>query len=819
MTPELRSAPYRDASLSIERRVEDLLGRMTLDEKLAQLGGVWVTSIAEGGRLDEARAKERLSLGTGHVTRIAAATVLRPNEVASLTNEIQRFLVESTRLGIPAIVHEESTGGFTARDATCFPQAIGLASTWEPELIEEVGRVIREQMRAVGARHTLAPVLDVARDPRWGRTEETYGEDPYLAARLGVAYVRGVQGADLASGVIATGKHFVGYGAPEGGLNWAPANLSRRELLERFVPPFEAAIREAGLASIMNAYCEIDGIPCAASPELLDALLRDGLGFEGTVVADYFSVATLMSYHRIAADQSEAAARALEAGIDVELPALDCYGEPLRQALASGRAEADWVDRSVCRVLRQKLQLGLFERPYVDADAAASQFQTAAQRALARTVAQKSLVLLKNENGLLPLDRSLGTLAVIGPAADSDRLLQGDYHYPTHLEIMFGAIRETPESGTRSGEAERRELAPAQATGEKADLGECFPPMVRIVDGIRSSVSAGTRVLTAPGCGVSGDSTAGFDEAVALAREADVAIVAVGDRSGLSDGCTSGEFTDRAELGLPGVQQALVEAVVATGTPTVAVLVNGRPLALPWIAEHVPAVLEAWLPGEEAGSAIADVLFGAVSPGGRLPVTLPRAVGQVPLYYNHKPSGGRSQIRGTYADLSNAPLYPFGHGESYTSFEYGPLEPSATRLPTRGGVELSVEVRNVGPREGDEVVQLYVHDVVASVTRPLKQLAGFKRISLSPGAAQRVTFHLDASQLAFYDRAMQLVVEPGEVEVMIGASSEDIRAAGTLELTGERRVLTSAEVRPTRVDLAPTSVGARSTRSHQEPSS
>jgi beta-glucosidase len=808
VTPELENAPYRDASLPVERRADDLLGRMTLDEKLAQLGGVWVTSIAEGGRLEEARAKEWLRFGAGHVTRIAAATVLRPSEVASLNNEIQSFLVESTRLGIPAIVHEESTGGFTARDATCFPQAIGLASTWDPEAIEEVGRVIREQMRAVGARHTLAPVLDVARDPRWGRTEETYGEDPYLAARMGVAYVRGVQGADLASGVVATGKHFVAYGAPEGGLNWAPANLSRRELLERFVPPFEAAIREAGLASIMNAYCEIDGVPCAASPELLDALLRDGLGFEGTVVADYFSVLTLMSYHRIAADKSEAAARALEAGIDVELPSLECYGEPLRQALASGRAEVGWVDRSVRRVLLQKLQLGLFENPYVDAGAAASHFQTDAQRALARSVAQRSIVLLKNENALLPLDRDVAKLAVIGPAADSARLLQGDYHYPTHLEIMFGAIRETPEPAAKGGGAEAPELAPAQATAESVDLRECFPPMVRLVDGIRSRVSPGTRVLSTPGCDVIGDSTADFEAAVALARGADVAILAVGDRSGLSDGCTSGEFTDRAELGLPGVQQALVEAVVATGTPTVVVLVNGRPLALPWIAEHVPAVLEAWLPGEQAGHAIADVLFGEASPAGRLPVTLPRAVGQVPLYYNHKPSGARSQIKGAYADLSNAPLYPFGHGLSYTAFEYGPLEPSATQVPTTGGIEVSIEVRNVGPRAGDEVVQLYLRDVVASVTRPLKQLAGFKRITLAPGAAQRVTFHLDASQLAFYDRAMQLVVEPGEVEVMVGSSSEDIRASGMLELSGERRALTSADVRPTRVDVAPTPVGA-----------
>jgi beta-glucosidase len=764
---------YRDPSLPVSARADDLLARMTLDEKLAQLAGVWGGALLADGVFDPDRARRYLADGIGHVSRVASSGTMRPREVAAAVNAIQRFLVEETRLGIPAVVHEESTAGFCARDATCFPQAIGLASTWDPALLEEVGAVIREQMRAVGARHTLAPVLDVARDPRWGRTEETYGEDAYLASRLGVAYVRGVQTRDLATGVVATGKHFVTYGAGEGGLNWAPSHLSPREILERYLPPFEAAIREAGLASVMNSYNEIDGTPCGASRELLTDWLRGRMGFDGVVVADYFTIPMLATYHCIAADAADAAARALEAGIDVELPARDCYGAPLREALADGRADPAWVDRSVRRVLAQKLALGLFENPRVDAAAAPSHFQTPAQRALARRVACASIVLLKNDGGLLPLDPALRRLAVVGPHAESVRLLQGDYHYPSHLEYQLGG---------------------------SVDLSACFPPTVTLAEGIRRRVSAATVVTTAPGCDVTGGATDGFVDAVAAARAADVAVVCVGDRAGLADGCTSGEFTDRADLGLPGVQQALVEAIVATGTPTVVVLLNGRPPALPWIAAHAPAVVEAWLPGEEGGNALADVLFGDASPAGRLPATLPRAVGQVPLYYNHKPSGARSQMKGDYADLSVTPLFPFGHGLSYTRFEYANLTVPAT-VDAAGAVDATLDVTNAGARGGDEVVQLYVRDVVASVTRPVLQLAGFARVALQPGETVRVAFRLDLGQLAFYDRAMELVVEPGEVEVLVGASSADLRLRASVEVTGARRVLTTAEVRPTAVSV------------------
>jgi beta-glucosidase len=783
--------PYADPSLDVSKRVEDLLGRMTLDEKLAQLGCVWSTELIDPDGFSPAKARECLAHGTGHVTRVSGSTGLRPNGVAAFVNAIQRWLVEETRLGIPAIVHEESTAGLLARDATQFPQAIGLAATWEPALLEAVGRVIREQMLAVGARHTLAPVLDVARDPRWGRTEETYGEDPYLVSRLGVAYVRGVQGPDLARGAVATGKHFLGYGLSEGGLNHAPAHIGARELREVYARPFEAAIREAGLASVMNAYNEIDGLPCGASKEILDDLLRGELGFRGVVVADYFTTRLLEVFHRVAADRGDAGQRALEAGIDVELPRLECYGAPLRERIASGQMPIEPVDRSVRRLLRMKFELGLFERPYVDETAAARVYDTPEQRALARSVAQRSIVLLKNEGPLLPLARDVASVAVIGPCADDVRLLLGDYSYPAHLEILY----ERP-----GGEGDASILPATQASAHAP--GPYFVPMVSILDGVREAVSGSTRVRFARGCDVAGDSTDGFAEALDAARGAEVAVVCVGGKSGLTPSSTSGEFRDAADLGLTGAQQALVEAVVGTGRPTVVVLVGGRVFSVPWIAEHAPALVEAWLPGQEGGRALADVLFGAVSPAGRLPISLPRAVGQVPVYYGHKSGGGRSQMLGDYTDLPTRPLFAFGHGLGYTTFEYADLAITPPSPAADGAVEIAVDVANTGERAGDEVVQLYVRDLCASVTRPAKQLAGFARIPLEAGQVRRVRFRLDLSQLAFYDADMRFVIEPGEVSVMVGAASDDIRATGSFEITGDARVITSADLRPTEVEVA-----------------
>ncbi|HEX2486794.1 MAG TPA: glycoside hydrolase family 3 N-terminal domain-containing protein [Myxococcota bacterium] len=776
--------PYRDPSAELEKRAEDLLARMTLDEKLAQLGCVWSTQLVEGRAFSERKARELLAHGTGQITRIGASTGLRPHESAAFANRIQRFLAEETRLGIPAIVHEESTAGLCARDADQFPQAIGLAATFDPTLVERIGRVIRAQMRAVGARHTLAPVLDVTRDPRWGRTEETYGECPYLASRLGVAYVRGVQGENLSGGVAATGKHFLGYGLSEGGLNHAPVQLGARELREVFAAPFAAAIAEAGLATVMNSYAAVDGLPCGGAKEILDDLLRGELGFDGLVVADYFTTVLLIAHHRVAADKGEAAELALRAGLDAELPQLDCYGAPLRERIEAGRVPEALVDRSVRRVLRLKLALGLFEAPYVDDGAADAAYQTPAARRLAREAAAKSLVLLRNEGALLPLSRGLRRVAVLGPAADDVRLHQGDYSYPAHVEIVYRRQGGDPGILPRSDAVA---FAP----------GPYYPPTVTLLEGIRAAVSAGTEVVHARGCDVTGDDRSGFEAALAAARGADVAIACVGGKSGLLPDCTSGEFRDAADLGLTGAQQALVEALVATGTPVVVVLVNGRPLALPWIAQHVPAVLEAWLPGEEGGHAVADVLFGRTSPSGRLPITLPRAVGQVPVYYNHRAGGGKSQMLGDYSDLPVAPLYPFGHGLSYARFEYAALRIEPAAISTSGRTRVTLEVTNASDVEADEVVQLYARDPVASVPRPVKQLVGFLRVPLRPHQTRLVVFELDASQLAFYGQGGALAVEAGAIEVMVGASSADVRLEGRFAIEGERRTLRPGERVPT----------------------
>jgi beta-glucosidase len=746
---------YRDPIHPIEERGGDLLSRMTLDEKLAQLSGVWVFELLEDAAFSVEKAKPLIGNGIGQITRLAGATNLDPASSAELANSIQAFLVENTRLGIPAMIHEECCAGYMAHGATYFPQIIGLASTWEPELVEEMTTTIRTQMRTVGAHQGLSPVLDIARDPRWGRVEETFGEDPYLVSRMGVSYVRGLQGPDLKHGIVATGKHFVAYSLSEGGMNCAPVHLGTRELHEVFLTPFEAAIKEARLASIMNAYHELDGVPCGGSWELLTGLLRERLGFDGIVVSDYFAIKQLFNFHHVAQDDGEAAGMALEAGIDVELPGTDCYGSPLREAVKNGAVDESLIDQAVSRVLRTKFALGLFENPYVDVEQAARIFDPSAPRALAYEIALKSIVLLKNEGNLLPLRKALSAIAVIGPNADSVRSMFGDYTYPAHIETMMG---ENPE---------------------------LYASMPGVLESVKRQVLPPTEVFYARGCDVSGESKDGFAEAVEIARQADVVVLALGGKSGLTPNCTCGEARDRADIGLPGVQQELVQAVYKTGTPTVVVLLNGRPLAIPWIAAHIPAILEAWLPGEAGGAAIADVLFGDYNPGGKLPITLPRAVGQIPIHYNHKPSGGRSQWYGDYVSTSAKPLFPFGHGLSYTRFTLDNLRIEPQQVEAEGKVEVSVDVENTGKRPGDEVVQLYVHLDGRSVTRPVKELKGFKRITLEPGEKRTVTFTLAVSQLGFYSRAMTFAVEPGDVGVMVGNSSDDARLTGKFEIVGE----------------------------------
>jgi beta-glucosidase len=756
---------------SITKRVSELLGQMTLDEKLAQLSAYWMYELQTKGQLDFQQVEAKLQQGIGQITRLAGASTLDPLSAAQTANSLQRFLVEKTRLGIPAIIHEECCSGAMILGGTIYPQMIGIASTFQPELAEQMTSGIRKQLLAVGAKQGLAPVLDVARDPRWGRTEETFGEDPTLVSHFGMAYIRGLQSDNLAQGIMATGKHFVGHSLSQGGLNCGPVQIGQRDLWDVFITPFQAAIRDANLASIMNAYPELDGEVVAASRRILTDLLRETLGFDGLVVSDYDAIVMIHNYHNMAADKSIAAGLALKAGIDVELPTVDCYGNPLKTALEAGEISLELVDTAVRRHLQKKFETGLFDQPYVDEGHVYEVFETPGQRAVTRELACKSMVLLKND-GLLPLQKTIGTLAIIGPNADSGRNLLGDYTYPAHLDYMKLAA---PENSSFSGM-------------DAAKLASQSVKVTTPLDGIRSVVSQATKILYARGCDNLDGNADGFAEAVDVAKQADAVILVLGDRSGMGLPCTTGETRDSADLCLPGLQEEFAKAILATGKPVAVVLVNGRPFAIPWLDQQANAILEAWLPGEEGGAAIADVLFGEVNPGGKLPITFPRHVGQLPIFYNYKPSGRRSNWYGDYVSEKVAPLYPFGHGLSFTSFAYSDL--SISREQAMGGesVDISLKVTNSGQVAGDEVVQLYIRDEFASIPRPVKELKGYLRLTLQPGETCQVTFHLPVNQLAFYDENLDLVLEPGRIQVMLASSSEDIRLRGAFEIGGPKKI-------------------------------
>jgi len=689
--------------------------------------------------------------------------------VASTANEIQRYLVDRTRLGIPAIVHEECLHGLLAWAAPCFQQAIGSAASFDPELLGEVAATIRRRMLATGARHALGPVLDITRDPRWGRIEETYGEDPYLAATMGVAYIRALQGPILSDGVIATGKHLVGHGMAEGGLNQAPVHLGPREMRDEQLFAFEAAVREAGLASIMPAYCDVDGVPCHASRELLGAILRDEWGFDGIVASDYVGIELIARQHQMTGDLSQVAALALRAGVDLELPRFAAYAEPLALALETGRVDVSLLDATVGRVLRAKFRLGLFENPYVEPPTEVGLGALANdEKRVGRELARRSLVLVEND-GTLPLINPR-RIAVIGPSADSARELLGDYSHLVHIETLL--------------EMRSRDSAFGFEVTDEVSVGDELAGRRTILDAIRERIDAAD-VRHARGTGIHGGTDEEIAEAVDAAKAADVALVFLGERSGLTDDATTGEARDRRDLGFFGRQQELLEAVVATKTPVVLVVVSGRPLAIEWAARHCAAVLLAWVPGDEGPDAIVDVLVGDTNPGGKLPVSVPRHVGQVPLHYRHHPSGGRSNWKGDYVDGPTSPLWPFGFGRSYTSFEFSNLRLDRTELPTDGGeVVVTADVTNTGDRPGDEVVQLYVRDPEATVARPVLELRGFCRVGLAPGERRAVSFRLAAEQFAYVGADYRRVVEPGVIRVFVGSSSADLPLTAQFELVG-----------------------------------
>lgn len=752
---------YKNACLPPAKRVKDLLARMTLEEKAAQMMCVWQEKkeklLDAAGNFDLAKAKAAFKKGhgIGQVGRPsdAGSPPTEPwvgrtaRQMAELTNDIQKFFLEHSRLGIPVVFHEECLHGHAARDATSFCQPIGLGATFNPALVEQLFTMTAYEARVRGTHQALTPVVDVARDPRWGRVEETYGEDPYLNTRLGVAAVRGFQGDATFKDkrrVMATLKHFAAHGQPESGQNCAPVNVSERVLRETFLHPFRDVLREAGAVSVMASYNEIDGVPSHASKWLLRDVLRKEWGFKGFIVSDYYAIWELgfrpdTHGHNVAADKKESCRLAVEAGVNIELPEPDCYLH-LVELVRKGVLQEKQLDALVAPMLHWKFQMGLFDDPYVDTDEADRVVGCDAHRDLALQAARETITLLKNENSLAPLDPAkLKTIAVVGPNA----------HRP-----LLGGYSGLPKHN------------------------------VTVLEGIRAKVGDRVKVLYSEGCKITiggnwqqdeviasdpAEDRRQIKEAVKVAKQADVIVLAIGGNEQTSrEAWGLKHMGDRTSLDLVGRQDELVNAMLATGKPVIVFLFNGRPLSINNVAQNVPVIFECWYLGQECGRAVADVLFGDVNPGGKLPISIPRSVGHLPVYYNHKPSARRGFL---WDDVS--PLFPFGFGLSYTTFKLANARLAKKKIARDGSTRVLVDVTNTGQRAGSEVVQMYIRDLVSSVTRPVKELKGFEKVWLQSGETQTVALDITPESLAFYDVNMKYVVEPGEFEVMVGNSSRD----------------------------------------------
>ncbi|MBM0233850.1 glycoside hydrolase family 3 C-terminal domain-containing protein [Micromonospora sp. STR1_7] len=775
-------APWRDPRMPSPERAEALVSLMTLEEKIAQLVGVWVGAEASGEGVAPHQSDmidgtppwtDIIQHGLGQLTRPFGTAPVDPVLGARSLAASQAQIMAASRFGIPAQVHEECLTGFAAWRATVYPTPLGWGAAFDPELVEEMAGRIGRSMRAAGVHQGLAPVLDVTRDYRWGRTEETIGEDPYLVGTTGAAYVRGLERA----GVVATLKHFAGYSASRGGRNLAPVPMGHRELADVILPPFEMALRLGGARSVMNSYAEIDGLPVAADEALLTGLLRDEWGFTGTVVADYFAVRFLQTLHGVAGDAADAARLALRAGIDVELPTVDAFGPPLVAAVRRGDVDEALIDRALRRVLTQKIEIGLLDEDWRELpdDVANLRLDDETSQDVAVRLARESVVLLRN-TGVLPLPAGQ-RVALVGPVADDPMALLGCYSFPNHVGVHHS------EYG----------------------LGLDIPSL-------RDELARRVPLLThVPGCAVTGEDTSGIPAAVAAAAAADVCVLAVGDRAGMFGRGTSGEGCDAADLRLPGVQAELVRAVLATGTPVVLVLMTGRPYALGPEFDTAAAVVQAFFLGQRGGQALAEVLTGAVNPSGRLPVSVPRDAGGLPGTYLAPPLGRRNKV----SSVDPTPAYPFGHGLSYTTFDWsdavavgpaGEVHPDAGEpavWPVDGEARVRITIRNTGARAGSEVVQLYLHDPVAQTTRPVVRLVGYTRVPLEPGESAHVTFGVPADVASFIGLSGQRIVEPGDVELRLGRSSADAAATLPLRLTGaerqvghQRELLTSVRVEP-----------------------
>ncbi len=746
-------APYKNPKLAIEERVSDLLKRMTLEEKVDQLCGGHKYGIVDS---------------TGQYKAEDAATVFRalynvdskitPHDAAVLRNAAQRYEMEKSRLGIPVMFLGEGLHGFMENGSTSFPQALGLGSTWDPELVNQVFTAVSDEMSAAGVNEALSPVIDLARDPRWGRTEETYGEDPYLVARMGVAAIEGFQGTNYSIDrhhVVATAKHFV-HGYMEGGRNTGPSNISERELRESYLVPFRAAVQEAKTGSVMASYNEIDGIPVHINHWILDTVLRKEWGFKGYVMSDGEGLQMLVSTHHVAEDKADAARLALAAGVDYDLSDGSVY-RTLIDSVKAGKVPMAEVDRAAARILTLKFRLGLFENPYVDVDYAAKTTNSAEHQKLAEKAAEETIVLLKNEGGLLPLDTTkYKTIAVIGPNA-ADVHLGGYSREAAHKVSVLDGIKARVGSSATVLYAEGGKI-----TDAKEGWAGWYQNDVKLADPQKQLEDV--------------------HAAVEVAKQADVAIVVVGENETTNrEAWAENHLGDRDSLDLLGAQEELVREVVATGKPTIVFLLNGRPLSINYISKNVPAIVEGWYLGQEGGTAAAAVLFGDANPSGKIPVTFPRSVGQLPDYYNHKPSRNRS-----YAFVDNSPLYPFGYGLSYTTFKFQNLRLEPATIGANGATTVRVDVTNTGTRAGTEVVEMYIHQKIATVTQPVMALRGFKRVTLASGETKSVELALGHESLAMLGLDMKPIVEPGAFDVMVGPSSAETQ---TVELRVERPTL------------------------------
>ncbi|MFO7846917.1 MAG: glycoside hydrolase family 3 N-terminal domain-containing protein [Balneolaceae bacterium] len=748
------TAPYKNPELSVEQRVADLLSRMTVEEKVAQMMGMWnesaETLLDDNGNFNQKKAEKSFSHGNG-IGQIGrpneTVSGKKPAEVVEITNQIQRFFIEHSRLGIPVIFHEECLHGLAGIDATSFPQPIALAGTFNPVLVENVYEIVAKETRARGGHQALTPVVDVVREPRWGRVEETFGEDPYLVGRMGIASVKGFQGdAEFndRTRLLATLKHFAAHGDPEAGMNCAPVNVSIRILREIFLQPFKDAIDEAGVVSVMASYNEIDGVPSHASRWLLDDILRKEWGFKGFVVSDYYAIWELNDRpdthgHHVAATRRDAARLAVNAGVNIELPEPNCYPSVV-ELVNDGEIEEKRLDELVEPLLYWKFKLGLFEDPYADADEAETVSGGEEHRDLAHQSARESITLLKNKDQMLPVDlNNVNKIAVIGPNANRS-MLGGYSGHPKYNSTVLEGIRER--------------------AGEQADI--LYSEGCRITEG--GSWEADEVVLADPE-----ENRKRIEEARKTAKKADVIVLAIGGNEQTSrESWALNHMGDRTSLDMVGEQNELVEAMIETGKPVIAFLFNGKPLTINYLDEHADAIVECWYIGQETGYAVADVLFGDTNPSGKLPISFPRSVGHIPCFYNHKPSARRGFL---FGDVS--PLYPFGFGLSYTEFSIKNVRLEKSEMDTDGSTQVFADVTNTGDRQGAEVVQMYIRDVVSSVTRPVKELKGFRKIWLKPGETKTVAIDIKPASLAFYDIQMEYRVEPGEFEVMVGSSSRD----------------------------------------------